>query len=40
MKTKSEEILEVFLAVSAVPCEKIAEDAKCRPDYLASSPQV
>ena len=36
MKTRSEEILEAFLAANAVPFEKIAEDTTHRPDYLLS----
>jgi hypothetical protein len=36
MKTRSEEILEAFLAANAVPFEKIAEDTTQRPDYLVS----
>jgi hypothetical protein len=40
MKTRSEEILEAFLAASAVPFEKIAEDTQYRPDYLVSPGQV
>jgi hypothetical protein len=36
MKTRSEEILEAFLAANAVSFQKIAEDTTHRPDYLVS----